>query len=53
MSDSANIIGGILDSLEGVTYRNDRQVVEISYSESLGSQDWYQVTVAELAARSL
>ncbi len=48
-SDSANNIGGILDCLQGIAFSNDKQVVEIHYTEWKGSQDWYQVTVAELA----
>lgn len=48
-SDSANIIGGILDSLQGIIFYNDNQVVEVSYTESPSSQDWYQVKVTELA----
>ena len=48
-ADSANIIGGILDGLQGVVFKNDKQVVEISYMERSGEVDWYQVTVTELA----
>lgn len=47
-SDSANIIGGILDSLQGIIFDNDNQVTEITYIEWPGSQDWYQVTITEL-----
>jgi hypothetical protein len=32
-NDSANIVGGICDALQGVFYANDRQVVDIRYSE--------------------
>lgn len=50
-SDSANIIGGVLNSLQNIIFKNDNQVVEISYTEWPGSRDWYQVTVTELARR--
>lgn len=33
-NDSANIIGGICDALQGVFYADDRQVVGIRYSET-------------------
>jgi Holliday junction resolvase RusA-like endonuclease len=46
--DSGNIVGGILDSLQGIIYKNDNQVIQISYVEWLGKQDRYQVTVTEL-----
>ncbi len=48
-SDSGNIIGGILDGLNTILYKDDSQVTEISYREWTGSSDWYQVTVTELA----
>lgn len=47
-ADSANIIGGILDSLQGIAFNDDRQVTEITYVEWKGNRDWYQVIVAEL-----
>ncbi len=47
-SDSANIIGGVLDGLQGTVLINDRQVVEIAYTEHQGSADRYQVTVSEI-----
>lgn len=34
-NDSANIIGGICDALQGVFYADDRQVVQISYCEAI------------------
>ena len=34
-NDSANIIGGICDALQGVFYADDKQVVEIRYSEAI------------------
>jgi len=46
-SDSGNIVGGILDGLQGITYINDRQVIQISYSHA--SQDTYEVIVNEIA----
>ena len=48
-ADGANIIGGILDGLQGIAYQNDKQVTEITYREWSGDQDWYQVAVIELA----
>jgi len=47
--DSANIIEGIADALEGPCYHNDDQLVEIHYSEQVKSRkkkykrDRYQV----------
>jgi Holliday junction resolvase RusA-like endonuclease len=40
-NDSANIIGGICDALQGVFYADDRQVVDIRYSEVIlnGSEE--------------
>jgi len=38
-SDSANIIGGVLDSLENIIFKNDSQVVEIYYIEWPGERD--------------
>lgn len=32
-NDSANIVGGICDALQGIFYADDRQVVDIRYSE--------------------
>ena len=46
--DGGNIVGGVLDALEGIVFINDRQVVDISYAEHPGTEDWYQVTVTEL-----
>jgi len=46
-SDSGNIVGGVLDALQGVTYQDDRQVVEIRYAEEPGEQEWYDVTIRE------
>jgi len=50
-SDSANIIGGILDSLQNIIFQNDNQVKEIFYTEWQGDRDQYQVTVTKLVAR--
>lgn len=47
-SDSGNIVGGILDALQGIVYKNDSQVVEIHYLELPETKDRYQVTVTEL-----
>lgn len=40
-NDSANIIGGICDALQNIFYADDRQVVNIRYSEAMlnGSED--------------
>jgi len=48
--DSANIIGGIADALQGSCYHNDKQLVEIHYSEQKKSRkkykrDRYEVTM--------
>ena len=48
-SDGANIIGGVLDALEGIIYQNDRQAVEILYIEHEATgNDRYQVIVREI-----
>lgn len=47
--DSGNIIGGVLDSLEGIIYNNDKQAIQISYIEWHGENDSYQITITELA----
>ena len=47
-SDSANIIGGIADALQGVVIKNDRQITEINYAEWRGDRDWYEVIITEL-----
>ncbi len=48
-ADSANIIGGILDALEGIVFQNDNQATEILYVEQpTRGKDCYQVTVTEL-----
>jgi len=44
-SDAPNIIGGIIDSLQGIAYDNDRQVVEIHYRENRGPIDQYSVSM--------
>ena len=49
-SDGANIVGGIADSLQGIIFDNDNQVVEISYREWSGDRDWYQIKVTELSS---
>jgi len=40
--DSANIIGGIADALQGPCYNNDDQLVEIHYSEQVKSRKKYK-----------
>ena len=47
-SDAANIIGGIADTLEGIVYQNDRQVIEIHYVEEDAVEDEYEVTISLL-----
>jgi len=44
--DAANIIGGIIDSLQGIAYVNDRQVVEVHYYEKRGRADEYSVRIS-------
>ena len=48
-ADGANIVGGVLDGLQGIAFDNDRQVAEATYQEQQGPTDRYQVTVIELA----
>jgi len=52
-TDSANIIGGIADALQGPCYHNDNQLNEVHYSEQVKSKkkykrDRYQVTLEPL-----
>lgn len=46
-ADSANIVGGVLDSLQGIVIEDDKQVIEIAYTEWSGKEDWYQITITE------
>lgn len=46
--DSANIIGGIADVLQGIAYINDRQLVEVHYSEQKAGDDGYAVRISSL-----
>ena len=49
MADSGNIVGGILDAMNDIVYRDDMQVVEISYIEHRATgNDRYEVTVTEV-----
>ena len=41
-SDSANIIGGIADALQGSCYHNDSQLVEVHYSQEGKSRKKYK-----------
>ncbi len=41
-SDSANIIGGIADALQGSCYHNDSQLVEVHYSQEGKSKKKYK-----------
>ena len=43
--DSANIIGGIADTLEGIVFVNDNQIKEIHYIENKGDKDKYKVKI--------
>ena len=48
--DSANLINGIADALQGPCYDNDSQLVEVHYTELIGrnkkyKRDRYQVTI--------
>ena len=49
-ADAANIVGGIAETLEGIAYKNDRDIRAITYSERRAStQDVYFVHVVRLA----
>jgi Holliday junction resolvase RusA-like endonuclease len=43
--DSANIIGGIANTLEAIIYSNDKQLKEIHYLEKEASEERYSVMV--------
>lgn len=45
-ADSANIIGGIADALQGVAYKNDRQIKTIHYCEKEGKGDQYTISIS-------
>jgi Holliday junction resolvase RusA-like endonuclease len=47
-SDAANIIGGIADALNGITYRDDGQISEIHYREKSENIDEYWINVEEV-----
>lgn len=44
-ADAMNIIGGIADSLEGIAYHNDRQLVEVHYRERRAVADEYVIRI--------
>ncbi len=44
-SDAANIIGGIADALQGILYKNDRQIRKVRYSEDGGASEEYVITI--------
>lgn len=44
-ADPANIIGGIADALQGIAYKNDRQIKAINYSEKEGEGDLYTISI--------
>lgn len=47
-ADAMNIIGGIADSLQGISYFNDNQIVEVYYREDKGdSADKYTVNISD------
>ncbi len=48
MADSMNIIGGIADSLEGIAYENDKQLVEVHYVEKTGLRDEYTIKLSSV-----
>lgn len=45
-ADSMNIIGGVADCLQGIVYINDKQIVEVHYSENKGTRDEYLVKIS-------
>ena len=45
-ADTANIIGGIADALQGVAYKNDRQIKTIHYCEKEGKGDQYTISIS-------
>ncbi len=47
-ADAANIIGGIADALNNITYDDDSQIVEIHYREIKANVDEYQVVVEDI-----
>jgi len=49
-NDSANIIGGICDALQGVLYADDRQVTVIDYREVSADEDSEDILVVDVSA---
>jgi len=49
-NDSANIVGGVCDALQGVFYADDRQVVNIRYSEEILSESEDDHLVVEVSS---
>ena len=47
-ADGANIIGGIADCLQHIVYKNDKSLVNISYSETRGEEDKYEVEISSI-----
>jgi len=47
-SDAANNIGGIADTLQGIAFADDKQVVEIHYREKRGITDAYSIKISSL-----
>lgn len=45
-ADSANIVGGVADALQGILYANDKQLWEVEYAEHPGDSERYEVAVA-------
>ena len=45
-ADAMNILGGIADSLQGIAYLNDRQIVNVNYSERKARTDQYTVRLS-------
>ena len=47
-ADVANLIGGIANSLEGISYFNDDQIKEVHYRQIPSHRDVYKVTIKKM-----
>ena len=47
-TDTANLVGGTTNSLEGIVYLNDNQIKEIHCKRILSNQDKYTVRIAKV-----
>ena len=47
-ADSANIIAGIANALQGIIYENDCQIKEIHYRQRVSERDMYRIRIKKI-----